>query len=525
MMGEALKGLNVTEVEIEPDAGSQESLIRSFSIENLYGYKTISLASEFAATVIIAKNGSGKTTLIGAMNAFLGLQFGRLRDLKFEAIRCKLRGIEDELILYRSDLDAFFGTEMPEDLFVSARKWELEPRALMSFFLDDYASMRSEKPIDSEHPVLSAIYRAFSYRWTEALASCEKLYSLILDQNTAIARIFSTLEEALRNVELLYLPTYRRVELPLVDTDTSPARRRTKKKRFVAGHGLFTGDIQFGLADISEHLKLLNEQILFESNQGYRTISANIINELMDGTFDAFTIDEVANPSDEELQLFLSRLKDGREARFFAVHDITTPNIANLRQDPGKASNKFLIYFLSQLEKVIAVTREKEAKVQEFVDNCNKYLSLRDLSTSLHQNDSPNSEPALDSKELKLNRRNLRLHVESVPWGKKIQLDALSSGEKQMISLFAKLYLYPGEKIILVDEPELSLSIDWQRHILVDVLRSPYCRQIIAITHSPFVFDNELEPYAKSLKVKVDEQALAEMADDSDLDVDADLSE
>jgi predicted ATP-dependent endonuclease of OLD family len=70
-----------------------------------------------------------------------------------------------------------------------------------------------------------------------------------------------------------------------------------------------------------------------------------------------------------------------------------------------------------------------------------------------------------------------------------------------MISLFAKMYLYPGRKIVLIDEPELSLSIDWQRDILVDVLSAPLCTQLIAITHSPFVFDNELDPFARALKV------------------------
>ncbi|WP_190311421.1 AAA family ATPase [Rhizobium phaseoli] len=321
---------------------------------------------------------------------------------------------------------------------------------------------------------------------------------------------------------MVYLPTYRRVELPLLDKE--PGLRRPRKKRFFSGHGLFTGDIQFGLADISAHLRGINEEILYESNRGYRTISANIINELMDGTFDKFTYGDEKLPSKDELQLFLSRLKDGREARMFPVHDISIPDIANLSADLEKPSNKFLIYFLSKLDKVISVTREKEGKVQEFVDSCNKYLSLRDLSTSF-PSDSPPEPPAVDSKELKLNRRNLKIHVESVPWGRKIQLDALSSGEKQMISLFAKLYLYSGEKIILVDEPELSLSIDWQRHILIDVLRSPYCKQIIAITHSPFVFDNELEPYARALKVKVDEEALARMSDETDLEIEADLSE
>ena len=73
-----------------------------------------------------------------------------------------------------------------------------------------------------------------------------------------------------------------------------------------------------------------------------------------------------------------------------------------------------------------------------------------------------------------------------------------------MISLFAKLYLYDGAKIVLIDEPELSLSIDWQRKILLDVIGAPTCTQLIAITHSPFVFDNDLEPYARGLTVKID---------------------
>lgn len=72
-----------------------------------------------------------------------------------------------------------------------------------------------------------------------------------------------------------------------------------------------------------------------------------------------------------------------------------------------------------------------------------------------------------------------------------------------MISLFARLHLYSGNKIILIDEPELSLSIDWQRKIMVDILSSSTCTQAIAITHSPFIFDNDLEPFATSLKLKI----------------------
>jgi predicted ATP-binding protein involved in virulence len=53
----------------------------------------------------------------------------------------------------------------------------------------------------------------------------------------------------------------------------------------------------------------------------------------------------------------------------------------------------------------------------------------------------------------------------------------------------------------LIDEPELSLSIDWQQKILVDIASAPSCQQLLAITHSPFIFDNVLDECAVPLSI------------------------
>ena len=58
-----------------------------------------------------------------------------------------------------------------------------------------------------------------------------------------------------------------------------------------------------------------------------------------------------------------------------------------------------------------------------------------------------------------------------------------------------------------------QLHLQRQRKILIDVINAPSCSQTIAITHSPFVFDNELEPYAKSLSLKIDYVKDGEQAD------------
>jgi predicted ATPase len=137
--------------------------------------------------------------------------------------------------------------------------------------------------------------------------------------------------------------------------------------------------------------------------------------------------------------------------------------------------------------------------VEEFVNNCNAYL--QEDKENIEYLDILGPNVLSDSKYLHLDKKTLQVRVRSVIRNRNVPVDALSSGEKQMISLFARLYLYEGKKIVLIDEPELSLSLEWQRKILEDILVAPSCTQVIAITHSPFVFDNELEPYAKSLSV------------------------
>ena len=183
----------------------------------------------------------------------------------------------------------------------------------------------------------------------------------------------------------------------------------------------------------------------------------------------------------------------------------------------------FLKYFLGKLKLIIDRTREIERPIEDFIVRCNRYLSARG---QISGNDGSNStrERMEDGKQLKLDRVTLQVRVESLPEERKIPLDSLSSGEKQMISIFSKLFLYPKEKIFLIDEPELSLSIDWQRSVLVDIMSADQCSQMIAITHSPFVFDNELDPFAGSLMTrrtdKIAEFDFDEEVDDYDGDLD-----
>jgi predicted ATPase len=67
-------------------------------------------------------------------------------------------------------------------------------------------------------------------------------------------------------------------------------------------------------------------------------------------------------------------------------------------------------------------------------------------------------------------------------------ITSLSSGERQVLTmLFCASRLSVDHGIFLVDEPELSLHVDWQRCILGELMKQAGDRQIIACTHSPEV--------------------------------------
>lgn len=75
-----------------------------------------------------------------------------------------------------------------------------------------------------------------------------------------------------------------------------------------------------------------------------------------------------------------------------------------------------------------------------------------------------------------------------------IQLDQLSSGEKQILLILTTVFLQEEKpNILLMDEPEISLHISWQDR-LIGLIRklNPNC-QLILTTHSPNIFANGWE--------------------------------
>ena len=137
-----------------------------------------------------------------------------------------------------------------------------------------------------------------------------------------------------------------------------------------------------------------------------------------------------------------------------------------------------------------SLTRVLSVYAQDIED---KLSVFDDLSTQLRLLSNIINE-RFDRKELRINKDQGFVVVARDD--QQIPLSSLSSGEQHQLVLFYRL-LFDVEpnSLIMIDEPELSLHVAWQRHFLGDIERIAKLRDfdIILATHSPQIVDNRYD--------------------------------
>jgi predicted ATPase len=118
-------------------------------------------------------------------------------------------------------------------------------------------------------------------------------------------------------------------------------------------------------------------------------------------------------------------------------------------------------------------------------------------------------ERYLESVNGFLERKQLKIGSTSLPQGRgklgvKIgdeeaihSLQILSSGERQVVGLIYAASHMTGGRVVLIDEPEISLHIDWQRKLLPEMVKQLDEKQLIICTHSAVIASKYLERMIK----------------------------
>ncbi|MGC2783178.1 MAG: hypothetical protein WA397_04935 [Roseiarcus sp.] len=284
-------------------------LIRSFALVGLHGYKNIRLDFREQAKIVIAENGAGKTIFLSALDSFLTRNFLKLSSLKFERVECEIAGQSRPLVIHQKDLPT-----ITDEALTGLREVEHYAEEDATGVRD--AILKYDGEDIREAPVFRRVW--INSPWS-AERTADRISALRVGLSQAysdeVKNIASTLKAALGTTGVLYLPTYRRVELSISKGENRRLAgqvARTGRPRAVdepfeeyqSGLG-----INYGLADVEARLRHLTDFIQRRSNIGYREISAAIIDDLLAGRFASGDWRNEPLPEIDSLRLFFSRIE------------------------------------------------------------------------------------------------------------------------------------------------------------------------------------------------------------------------
>lgn len=408
--------------------------------------------------IIYGKNGRGKTTVLHILANILERDFARFRHLQFKRIYLEThQGGVLEITPVGSAPDRYIAVSVNSSATTQ--------------FIDESSQLTpAEESLIADVLGPRAVYlpafRAILERVTEqARYAQDPARQKELERIAQSEHLLSRSKAATR---------YRQLYLRRDEQSNATATKTVQCRQWF---GSFVPIIRYpSLGDVTDRLSAE----LRDAQMEMATVEQKVFSESFTRVFDAIAASESAPATKSKVEL----LKDVSAA----VSSITTgsgPNDSNIysrilsavtklhraSDDAQGVTNRVLALYAELLQHRSDEQERLFSRIGEFERSVNKFLDGKRLVVDGVSRQRPYRTPAIYSGS-----------------GRPLSLSSLSSGERQVLTMiFCASRLAEDNGIFLVDEPELSLHIDWQRGILSEVMRQAGSRQVIACTHSPEV--------------------------------------
>ncbi|MPW25511.1 AAA family ATPase [Alkalibaculum sp. M08DMB] len=432
--------------------------LKLFEIKNLFNQIDVKLPFEDNVNIFLGENGMGKTTVLNCLYYTLIGEIEKMNSIIFDEITVVFDN-DEKLSITHDDIIAFVEEYERESPLYRRRKLRFDSIFSSKEILD---LKENNINIKKYYTKISEIYNvpvAYArnefdkYIFNKFYTSGHGSYENVVEFNKRITEIISD--------KVLYFPTYRRIEEDITKLGIDLEKTNVKDKL-----------IQFGMSDVETTIENILATIKSAAITGFTKMTGILLKQYLHE--DVLT-DEDYIIDHEKLSIALARIGD-------EIDKADKNEIKELVKKSEIYNNKYLLNLIKNLISSYEKQNQYDERVRKFVEVCNSYFSK--------------------NKKYIYDESNLELGIYRDNSKNEISIHNLSSGEKQVISIFSKLYLSLNTDescIILFDEPELSLSIKWQETFLPDIIRSERCKLLVAVTHSPFIFDNEYDDLAKDM--------------------------
>lgn len=440
------------------------SVITNFRITNLHGYKSFDLNLTDNTLILVGENGTGKTTVLRLLFYILSGQWSSLAQFKFDSLSIEING-ETHFIPYE---------------LIARNKRQIDKRMLMKFppsARDRFLQVLEHNDGRIITQELEMLCHRYDVPMHYVMRELEMLERPGLEENNKLKAVLNKINETL-NAQLLYLPTYRRIEQELgliikgYDEDPRHRRRPSRRER----NNTYVELIEFGMKDVVDAIEDEKEALKDFARENLNQLTLGYLGDVVDKKYSEVDATEIKNETEDTIKSVLDRIHESILSKDHKDHLFNRINHVRKEGTLDEHAKVVCHYFLKLL-KFHEELMDKERRISSFCTVCNEYMVDKEF--------------VYDSSEF-----TFSIH----DGDRLIEMRNLSSGEKQIVSLFSHLYLSGNNKFfVLIDEPELSLSVPWQKRFLEDIRVGEFCSGLIAVTHSPFIYANSLKQYARGL--------------------------
>lgn len=458
--------------------------IQRFAIRGLHKTRNYDIPIRENRIVMVGVNGLGKTTVVNLLYLILSRQWERVLEYDFASVAVTIRETVFDLQQEQDESTKDFSLSQQLRAQISRAVPRHLFQSLSSDTIDSLASLaltHGKDVLASELDRLTSIPAHIC----RAVA-----YSLNTQPRKFNSQQLDALDEALKELtsecQILYLPTYRRIEK---DLSIILPRLEESMRSLHQGRELPPTEtsrthielVEFGMEDVETTFRDVRTELARMARVELNALAGSNLRDVIRGQGNSFDIAIFQHLDIDIIQRILNRvqertlLDDADKANLRTV----IKKLQTSDESLIEANDRYIAHFFSKLIAVDIALSERERRILRFSDVCNRYLNGKEM--------------VYDDKEF-----TVAVRLQST--GDPLRLKFLSSGEKQIVSLFSHLYLRnPRQVCVIMDEPELSLSVTWQKRLLPDILDTGNCGFLAAVTHSPFIFENDLDAFAMDL--------------------------
>ena len=224
----------------------------------------------------------------------------------------------------------------------------------------------------------------------------------------------------------------------------------------------------------------------------------------------------------------INEIENSNEEKILEIQESYLNIMTNLKLINEREIEKYNNFFSSYIKKYEQITDENDGKVKHFpIDLVLQYSEISKIRKVVElaqqmEKDKKQAEKPLElfcstlnsflSRAGDIDSKNIIIETIGQPGvyfkipnnQNKLSVQKLSSGEKQLIIFFANLIFGVNDRkngIFIVDEPELSLHLTWQKLFIEQTLKINNNIQLIFATHSPEIVGRHRDKMYKLEKV------------------------